>query len=100
MTEPGRLIGLAKKGEPNRANSLKLYIYSLILTYNYDNKSPLFKLINGHIEQLFDIADLRNSSSHGQAESEGSVEMLTEEDAENIYSFIQKFINSYMNIAL
>lgn len=100
MTEPGRLIGLAKNVDPKRANSLKHYIYNLVLTYNYDNNSPLFKLINGHIEQLFDIADLRNNSSHGQAESEGSVEMLTEEDAENIYSFIQKFINSYMNIAL
>lgn len=100
MTDPGRLIRLAKNVDPNRANSLKQYIYNLILTYNYDNKSPLFKLINGNIEQLFDIAELRNKSGHGQAESEGSPQMLSEEDAEKIYSFIQNFINTYMNIAL
>lgn len=100
MTDPGRLIRLAKNVDPNRANSLKQYIYNLILTYNYDNKSPLFKLINGNIEQLFNIAELRNKSGHGQAESEGSPQMLSEEDAEKIYSFIQNFINTYMNIAL
>lgn len=100
MVEPGRLIGLAKNVEPNRANSLKQYIYNLILTYNYDNNSPLFKLINGHIEELFDIAELRNSKGHGQTESEGSVIMVTEEEAEKIYSFLQNFINNYMIIAL
>lgn len=100
ITDPGRLIGLSKKVEPNRANSLKQYIYSLILTYNYDNHSPLFKLIDGRIEKLFDIAQLRNTKGHGQTENEGTVQMVTKEVAEDTYTFLQDFINTYMHIAL
>ena len=100
MTDPERLIRLSKKVEPSRANSLKQYIYNLILTYNYDNKSPLFKLIDGHIEELYDIAELRNTKGHGQTESEGSVSMVTKEVAEKTYSFLQNFINTYMYTAL
>ena len=100
MSDPERLIRLSKKVEPARANSLKQYIYNLILTYNYDNKSPLFKLIDGHVDELFDIAELRNTKGHGQTESEGSVSMITKDIAENTYSFLQNFINNYMYTAL
>lgn len=100
MSDPERLIRLSKKVEPIRANSLKQYIYNLVLTYNYDNKSPLFKLIDGHIEELYDIAELRNTKGHGQTESEGSVAMVTKDVAEKTYSFLQNFINTYMYTAL
>lgn len=100
MSDPERLIRLSKKVEPTRANSLKQYIYNLILTYNYDNQSPLFKLIDGHIEELYDIAELRNTKGHGQTESEGSVTMVTKDVAEKTYSFLQNFINTYMYKAL
>lgn len=100
MKDPTRLIRLSKKIEPIRASSLKQYIYNLILTYNYDNKSPLFKLIDGHIEELFDIAELRNTKGHGQTENEGTVSMVTKEVAEQTYSFLQNFINIYMYTAL
>ena len=100
MREPGRLISLASKVEPNRSNSLKQYIYNLILTYNYDNQSPLFKLIVGEIDNLFDIAELRNEKGHGKTESKGSVIMVSKENAESTYVFLYKFINKYINIVL
>lgn len=100
MTNSYRLISLSKYVEPNRANSLKHYIYNLILTYYYDDKSPLFKLVNGNIDKLFDIADLRNEKGHGQTEASGEVSMITEEAAESCYLFIKEFFNKYMTIAL
>ena len=100
MSDPERLIRLSKKVEPSFANSLKHYIYNLVLTYKYDNKSPLFKLIDGHIEELYDIAELRNTKGHGQTENKGREIMITKEEAENTYAFLQNFINSYMNVAI
>lgn len=100
ITEPERLIRLSKKVEPNRSSSLKQYIYNLILTYNYDNQSPLFKLIDGNIEKLFDIAELRNSKGHGQTENEGAIAKLAKDVAEDSYAFLQEFINKYLTIGL
>lgn len=100
MTSPNRLISLAKYVEPDRANSLKQYIYNLILTYYYDDKSPLLGLVNGRLDKLFDIADLRNKKGHGQTESSGEVSMISEEEAENFYSFIKEFFNKYMTVTL
>ncbi len=100
MKQPDRLIVMAKNIEPNRAISLKHYIYNLILTYNYDNKSPLFRLINGKIEQMFDIAELRNKKGHGQIESVGETVVVNKDVAESTYNFIKEFINNYISIAL
>lgn len=100
MSQPERLIRMAKNIEPNRAISLKHYVYTLILTYNYDNKSPLFKLINGKIEQMFDIAELRNKKGHGQTESEGTTSVVKKDVAEATYSFLKEFINNYISLAL
>ena len=100
MTSPNRLLSLAKYVEPNRANSLKQYIYNLMLTYYYDDKSPLFGLVNGKLDKLFDIADLRNEKGHGQTEASGEVSMITEAAAESCYSFIKEFFNKYMTVAL
>ena len=95
MASPNRLLSLAKYVEPNRANSLKQYIYNLILTYYFDDKSPLFGLVNGKLDKLFDIADLRNEKGHGQTETSGEVSMITEAAAESCYSFIKEFFNKY-----
>lgn len=100
MASPNRLLFLAKYVEPNRANSLKQYIYNLILTYYFDDKSPLFGLVNGKLDKLFDIADLRNEKGHGQTETSGEVSMITEAAAESCYSFIKEFFNKYMTVAL
>ena len=100
MRQPERLIGMAKNIEPNRAISLKHYIYSLLLTYNYDNRSPLFRLINGKIEQMFDIAELRNKKGHGQTESEGTSSLVNQDVAETTYNFLKEFINNYISLAL
>lgn len=71
-----------------------------MLTYYYDDKSPLFGLVNGKLDKLFDIADLRNEKGHGQTEASGEVSMITEAAAESCYSFIKEFFNKYMTVAL
>ena len=100
MVVPDRLIRLSKNVEPNKANSLKQYIYNLILTYYFDNQSPLFKLIDGNIEKLFDIAELRNSKGHGHTERSGVDTILSKDVAESSYSFIKEFINRYIAITI
>lgn len=100
MAVPERVVRLSRNVEPNRANSLKHYIYNLLLTYNFDNQSPLFKLIDGNIEKLFDIAELRNSKGHGHTERSGVDTMLSKDVAENSYSFIKEFINRYIELAI
>lgn len=100
MTNPNRLISLAKNVEPNRANALKQYVYNLFLTYCYDDKSPLFRLVDGKLDILFDIAELRNEKGHGHTETSGEVSMITAEEAESYYTFIKEFFNKYMTVAL
>lgn len=100
MNQPMKLINMARKVEPDRANSLKQYIYRWVLTYNYDNKSLLFTLLHDKLDTLFSIADLRNKSGHGQTEASGKVSMIPESTVENCYSFLREFINTYMTITL
>lgn len=98
MSNPNKLISLAKV-EPYYANSLRQYIYIWLLTYRYDNRSILFKLIDGKvINQLFDIADLRNEKQHGRTESENKNHAVTKENVENDYSFVNRFINQYIKL--
>ena len=100
MSNPGMLISIAKNVEPNRANSLKHYICAFLLTYCFDNSSPLFRLIEGKLDQVFNIAVMRNEKGHGQTESEGLVTSLDEQTAENCYNFMKDFVNNYMNVVL
>lgn len=98
ISNPQRLIGLSFKFEPNRASSLKQYIYNFLLTYYYDNKSPLFKLVNGNIDKMFAIAELRNKKGHGQTENEGLITTISKDVAEDTFSFIKDFFNNYMTV--
>ena len=86
--------------EPNRANSLKQYIYVFFLTYFFDNHSPLYNLIQGKVEKCFEIADMRNESGHGQTEDSSRISNLGEDAAENTFTFIKDFFNEYMTKAI
>lgn len=86
--------------EPNRAHSLKHYIYTLFLTYYFDNNSPLYKVIKGKIQTCFDIANMRNGSGHAEEIDASNNIGLNEELAENTFNFIRDFINQYMSVAL
>ena len=80
----------------SKANSLLAYLVSFILTYNFDNKSNLFKLLNGRAETIIEIAQLRNEKGHGQTSKERMLSPLTKDQAENYYNFIKSFINDYI----
>jgi|GEM_PF-3393540 len=92
---PQQLLNVSK-GNLSRSNSLLSYLVSFILTYNFDNKSPLFKILNNRIELFIEVAQLRNEKGHGQTSKEKILKSLSKEEVEKYYSFIKSFINDYI----
>lgn len=84
------------KGNLKRGSSLLSYLVSFILTYNYDNKSALFKVFNGKIDNIIEIAQLRNEKGHGQTKNEKTLTPLTKSEVERYYEFIKSLINDYI----
>lgn len=84
------------KGSLVRGNSLLSYVASFILTYNYDNKSILFKLLNNRIEPIIEIAQLRNEKGHGQIASEKELKPLSKTEILKHYNFFKSLINEYL----
>lgn len=85
------------KGSLVRGNSLLSYVASFILTYNFDNKSILFNLLNNRIDQIIEIAQLRNEKGHGQTASEKELRPLCKTEVLKHYGFFKSFINDYIN---
>ncbi len=94
---PQPLINVCK-GSLARGNSLLSYVASFILTYNYNNKSILFKLLNNRIEPIIEIAQLRNEKGHGQTTSEKELEPLSKTEVLKHYDFFKSIINYYSNL--
>ncbi len=86
------------KGNLARGNSLLSYVASFILTYNYDNKSILFKLLNNRIEPIIEIAQLRNEKGHGQTAAEKELRPFSITEVLKHYDFFKSFINDYSNL--
>ncbi len=86
------------KGSLARGNSLLSYLASFIQTYNYDNKSILFKLLKNRVEPIIEIAQLRNEKGHGQTASEKELRPLSKEDVIKHYDFFKSLINDYSNL--
>ena len=86
------------KGSLARGNSLLSYVASFILTYNYDNKSILFKLLNNRIDQIIEIAQLRNEKGHGQTASEKELRPFSKTEVLRHYDFFKSLINDYSNL--
>jgi len=84
------------KGTLLRGSSLLSYLVSFVLTYNYDNKSVLFKIIKDKIELFIEVAQLRNEKGHGQTSNEKVLKPLSKEEVERYYDFIKTFINDYI----
>lgn len=80
-----------------RSNSLLQYLTSFILTYNFDNKSNLFKVLNNKIDTIVEIAQLRNEKGHGQTSNERVLSLLSKEQVEKYYCFMKELINEYLN---
>ncbi len=86
------------KGNLARGNSLLSYVASFILTYNYDNKSILFKHLNNRIDQIIEIAQLRNEKGHGQTASEKELSPFSKTEVLKHYDFFKSLINDYSNL--
>lgn len=86
------------KGSLKRGTSLLSYVASFILTYNYDNKSILFKLLNNRIDPIIEIAQLRNEKGHGQTASEKVLRPFRKSEVLKHYDFFKSIINDYSNL--
>lgn len=86
----------ASKGSLTRGTSLLSYLVSFILTYRYDNKSSLFKILNERIGLFIEVAQLRNEKGHGQTFNEKTLKPLSKEEVQKFYAFIKSFINDYI----
>lgn len=95
ITVPQSLLNVSK-GSLSRSTSLLAYLVSFILTYNYDNKSILFKILKDRIELFIEVAQLRNEKGHGQISSEKALKSLSKEEVHKFYDFIKLFLNDYM----
>jgi hypothetical protein len=86
------------KGSLTWGTSLLSYVAAFILTYNYDNKSILLKLLNNRIDQIIEIAQLRNEKGHGQTASEKELKPLSKTEVIKHYDFFKSLINDYSNL--
>ena len=86
------------KGRLTRGHSLLSYVAAFILTYNYDNKSILFKLLNNRIDQIIEIAQLRNEKGHGQTVTEKELKPLSKTEVLRHYDFFTLLLNDYINL--
>lgn len=92
---PQKLLN-SSKGTLSRSNSLMSYMVSFMLTYNYDNNSPLFKVFRNRVDALIEVANLRNEKGHGQISKEKVLKPLSKEEVEKYYIFIRSLINDYI----
>jgi hypothetical protein len=81
----------------SRGTSLLSHLVALMLTYTYDNKSPLFEVLKGRIEKIIAVSRLRNEKGHGQTTTEKTLRSLTKDEVEKYYSFIRDFVNDYIS---
>lgn len=94
---PKRLLNTTN-ARLSASNSLLQYLVAFILTYNYDNKSFLFKLLNNRIDQIIEIAQLRNEKGHGQTASEKELRPFSKTEVLKHYDFFKSLINDYSNL--
>lgn len=80
----------------SRGNSLLSYLVAFILTYNYDYKSPLFKILKDKVETIIEVAQLRNEKGHGQTAQEKRLVALSKEEVEKYYQFLKLLINDFI----
>lgn len=95
---PKRLLNTTN-ARLSSSNSLLQYLVAMILTYNYDNESMLFKLLKNRIEQIIEIAQLRNEKGHGQTASEKELRPFSKTEVLKHYDFFKSLINDYIQNA-
>ena len=92
---PQPLLNVSK-GSLSRSTSLLSYLASFILTYTYDNKSILFKILKDRIELFIEVSQLRNEKGHGQTSTENVLKPLSKEEVVKFYGFVKSIINDYI----
>ncbi len=91
-----RQLKNASNNIPSRVYSLLSYLVNFMFTYDFDKKSPLFKVFKERINLIIEIAELRNAKGHGQTSAEKLLSPLSKEEVEKYYSSIKSLINEYI----
>ena len=80
-----------------RPNSLRQYLYCLLLSADYEPRATMFEIFKGEVDAVLDIADLRNSGGgHGHA-TIADIKEVSKEQAETSYRTMKRIINEYIS---
>ena len=96
VTELKRLYSLLNI-DYTRPNSLRQYLYCLLLSADYEPRATMFEIFKGEVDPVLDIADLRNSrGGHGHA-TIADIKEVSKEQAETSYQTMKRIINEYIS---
>ena len=62
----------------------------------YNDSNPLFNIIKEKIGVIYDIANLRNLTNHGQTSNEKQVCSLSKKNIEFYFNEFQQIVNNYI----
>lgn len=80
-----------------RPNSLRQYLYCLLLSYFYEPRATMFEIFKSEVDAVLDIADLRNvGGGHGHA-TIADIKEVSKEQAETSYKTMKRIINEYIS---
>lgn len=78
--------------------ALKGWLSWFILSLKYDTSYRLLPIIQGRVEDMIGLSDLRNPRQHGSSAKEGKIESLTELQVKNAFDIFINIINNYIEV--
>ena len=78
--------------------ALKGWLSWFILSLKYDKSSRLLPIIQGRVEEMIGLSDLRNPRQQGSSAREGKIESLTERQVKNAFDIFINIINNYIEV--
>ena len=91
-----KIKAFSKKFDPRQTNSLKHYLLKFLFAHKYNDSNPLFNIIKEKIGVIYDIANLRNLTNHGQTSNEKQVCSLSKKNIEFYFNEFQQIVNNYI----
>lgn len=91
-----RIKRFSKEFDPRNTNSLKHYLLKFLFAHKFNSTNPLFDIIKEKVDVIYKIADLRNSSKHGQTSNEVQTRSLTREEINYYFNELKQIVNNYI----
>lgn len=78
--------------------ALKGWMAWFILSLKYDKSSKLLSIIQGKVQEMIELSDLRNPRQHGSSVQEGKLVSLTEDIVKKSFEIFLNIINNYIEV--